>query len=424
MIKNIKSVRGMKDYLIIETYIFQKIEKILKKVLKSYGYNEIRLPIIENTLLFKNAIGEITDVVEKEMFTFESKKGISLTLRPEGTAGCVRACIENGIIYNQEQKLWYIGPMFRYERPQKGRYRQFCQLGVEVFGLFGPNIDVELILMTSRFWKKLGVDKYVKLHINSIGSVQSRLQYQKNLIVFLEENKGFLDQECQHRLYSNTLRILDSKNPVIKNLLKKAPKLNDYIDKKSYDHFVELCYILDKIGIKYIINHNLIRGLDYYNNTVFEWITDKIGSQNTICAGGRYDSLVEKLGGVSTPGIGFAVGIDRLSILFYKTLDINKLTKKIDLYVILCNKKIEILSIKLIEYLRNKWSTFKIVLHHKHIKNKKFLSFHNKKSRFLLVIDENSFIKEQFLLKNLDNGFKQFLSKNQLTKDLPTFLNK
>lgn len=428
MRNNIQSVRGMKDYLINETYTLQKIEKILKKILNNYGYSEIRLPIIENTVLFKNAIGNITDIVEKEMFNFKSKKNHYLTLRPEGTAGCIRSGIEHGTIYNQEKRIWYIGPMFRYERPQKGRYRQFYQLGVEVFGLSGPNIDLELILIALRFWKMLNIEKYITLHINSIGSFQDRNLYQKELIKFLEKNKNILDQDCKRRLYTNTLRILDSKNLLIKELLKKAPKISDFINKKSRKHFLDLCFMLDNIGVKYYKNFNLVRGLDYYNNTVFEWIvTDKEGKKNTICGGGRYDCLVKKLGGFSTPGVGFAVGMDRLLILFNDIFNKNKLKKlnNTDLYVVITDKKVEMLSIKLIEELRNTFKELSIVIHHKNVKNKNFFpSAHKYSSKFLLFIEKNSFIKEKFLLINLNNNNNIILSKIELIKKLSIFITK
>ncbi len=285
MAKNIQAIRGMNDYLPEETALWQRIEGTLKQVLGGYGYSEIRLPIVEQTPLFKRAIGEVTDVVEKEMYTFEDRNGESLTLRPEGTAGCVRAGIEHGLLYNQEQRLWYIGPMFRYERPQKGRYRQFHQLGAEVFGLQGPDIDAELILLTARWWKALGIAEHVTLELNSIGSLEARANYRDALVAFLEQHVEVLDEDCKRRMYSNPLRVLDSKNPEVQALLNDAPRLSEYLDEESRAHFAGLCELLAQAGIPYTVNERLVRGLDYYNRTVFEWVTTSLGAQGTVCAG-------------------------------------------------------------------------------------------------------------------------------------------
>ncbi|MBD2809968.1 histidine--tRNA ligase [Xenorhabdus sp. Vera] len=315
MTKNIPAIRGMNDCLPVETAVWQRIESTVKRVLSGYGFSEIRTPIVEQTPLFKRAIGEVTDVVEKEMYTFDDRNGESLTLRPENTAGCVRAGIQHGLLYNQEQRLWYIGPMFRYERPQKGRYRQFHQLGAEVFGLQGPDIDAEMILMTARWWRELGIADHVTLELNSIGSLEARANYREALVAFLEQHKEKLDEDCQRRMYTNPLRVLDSKNPEIQQLLNDAPELFDYLDAESREHFDGLCQILDSAGIKYRINQRLVRGLDYYNRTVFEWVTSALGAQGTICAGGRYDGLVEQLGGKATPAVGFAMGMERMVLL-------------------------------------------------------------------------------------------------------------
>ncbi|MGL9734666.1 MAG: histidine--tRNA ligase, partial [Symbiopectobacterium sp.] len=289
MAKNIQAIRGMNDYLPAETALWQRIEDSLKKVLHSYGYSEIRLPIAEQTPLFKRAIGEVTDVVEKEMYTFNDRNGDSLSLRPEGTAGCVRAGIEHGILYNQEQRLWYMGPMFRHERPQKGRYRQFHQLGCEVFGLQGPDIDAELILLSARWWSELGISEHVALELNSIGSLKARARYRDALIAFLEQHKDQLDEDCLRRMYTNPLRVLDSKNAQVQALLNDAPVLTNYLDDESRLHFEQLCELLTQAGITSKVNPRLVRGLDYYNRTVFEWVTTSLGSQGTVCAGGRYD---------------------------------------------------------------------------------------------------------------------------------------
>ena len=318
MAKNIQAIRGMNDYLPGETAIWQRIEGTLKNVLGSYGYSEIRLPIVEQTPLFKRAIGEVTDVVEKEMYTFEDRNGDSLTLRPEGTAGCVRAGIEHGLLYNQEQRLWYIGPMFRHERPQKGRYRQFHQLGCEVFGLQGPDIDAELIMLTARWWRALGISEHVTLELNSIGSLEARANYRDALVAFLEQYKDKLDEDCKRRMYTNPLRVLDSKNPEVQALLNDAPALGDYLDEESREHFAGLCKLLESAGIAYTVNQRLVRGLDYYNRTVFEWVTNSLGSQGTVCAGGRYDGLIEELGGKHLPSLGFAMGMERLLMVMDK----------------------------------------------------------------------------------------------------------
>uniref|UniRef100_A0A182S6S3 histidine--tRNA ligase n=1 Tax=Anopheles maculatus TaxID=74869 RepID=A0A182S6S3_9DIPT len=324
----------MNDYLPEDTALWQRIEGTLKQVLGSYGYSEIRLPIVEQTPLFKRAIGEVTDVVEKEMYTFEDRNGESLTLRPEGTAGCVRAGIEHGLLYNQEQRLWYIGPMFRYERPQKGRYRQFHQLGAEVFGLQGPDVDAELILLSARWWKALGIVDHVKLELNSIGSLAARANYRDALVAFLEQHQEKLDEDCKRRMYSNPLRVLDSKNPEVQALLNDAPRLSEYLDEESRSHFNELCELLAQAGIPYTINERLVRGLDYYNRTVFEWVTTSLGAQGTVCAGGRYDGLVEQLGGRATPAVGFAMGLERLVLLVQAVNPDFKAPATIDVYVI------------------------------------------------------------------------------------------
>lgn len=313
----IRSIRGMNDLLPDVTPYWQAVEDTLKTVLSGYGYQEIRFPIVEKTELFKRSIGEVTDIVEKEMYTFEDRNGDSLTLRPEGTAGCVRAAMQNGLL-NQTQRLWYMGPMFRHERPQKGRYRQFHQVGVEAFGVDGPDIDAEMIMMTARLWKDLGLTG-ISLQLNSLGSTEARLAYRDELIKYFEAHQDQLDEDSQRRLYSNPLRILDSKNPDMQSLNEAAPKLIDHLDEASKLHFDALCQTLDKVGVAYEINPRLVRGLDYYGKTVFEWVTDQLGSQGTVCAGGRYDGLVAQLGGKGATAIGFAIGIERLIALLEAT---------------------------------------------------------------------------------------------------------
>ena len=310
----IQSIRGMNDLLPEQSPTWRYVETAVSGLLGRYGYREIRFPILEQTELFARAVGEVTDIVEKEMYSFEDRNGDHLSLRPEGTAGCVRACNQNGL-HNQTQRLWYAGPMFRHERPQKGRLRQFHQIGVEAFGLEGPDIDAELLLMTARLWQELKIDRALTLQINSLGTSESRTAYRQALVDFLTQRQDDLDEDSQRRLKSNPLRILDSKNPQTQSVLGQAPVLADFLDSESTQHFQQLCDVLDSAGISYKINPRLVRGLDYYSKTVFEWVTDNLGAQGTVCAGGRYDGLVELLGGKPCAGVGFAIGIERLIML-------------------------------------------------------------------------------------------------------------
>ncbi len=315
MSQNIQSVRGMNDILPGESEYWEAFEETVRAWLRSYGYKPIRMPIVEPTPLFKRAIGEVTDIVEKEMYTFvDSLNGESLTLRPEGTAGCVRALIQHKLAVQQAQRLYYMGPMFRHERPQKGRYRQFNQVGVEAFGFAGPDIDAELILMGARLWDDLGLDG-IKLQLNSLGQADERAQHRTALIAYFEENAELLDEEAKRRLYTNPLRILDSKNPAMQEMIGAAPRLIDYLGEESLAHFAGVQQVLRDAGLPFEVNPRLVRGLDYYNLTVFEWVTDRLGAQGTVCAGGRYDGLVEQLGGKPTPGCGFAMGVERLLTL-------------------------------------------------------------------------------------------------------------
>ena len=310
----------MNDLLPQDSAIWQYVESTVAQCLSRYHYREIRFPLLEKTELFKRSIGEVTDIVEKEMYTFNDRNDESLTLRPEGTASCVRACEQHGLLYNQTQRLWYQGPMFRYERPQKGRLRQFHQIGVETFGIATPDIDAELLLITARLWKSLGIAHEVSLEINSLGTPEARGIYRQALVDFLETIKDQLDEDSQRRLSSNPLRILDSKDPNTQALLKAAPVLTDFLDDESREHFEQLKTMLDTNGVAYRVNPKLVRGLDYYSKTVFEWVTDKLGAQGTVCAGGRYDGLVEQLGGKPTTAVGFAMGIERL-VLLLETLN-------------------------------------------------------------------------------------------------------
>lgn len=315
MAKQIQAIRGMNDCLPEQSPVWQKVEQILRQVVASYGYSEVRMPIVEQTHLFKRAIGEVTDVVEKEMYTFEDRNGDSLSLRPEGTASCVRAGIEHGLLYNQERRMWYMGPMFRHERPQKGRYRQFHQFGVELFGINGPDIDAELIMLTHRLWRLFGISEHVTLQLNTLGQSSERAAYRDALVAYLEQYKDQLDEESQRRMYSNPLRVLDSKDEKVQAILVGAPRLFDHLGEESLAHFEGLKRLLESAGIQYEVNERLVRGLDYYNLTVFEWITDRLGAQGTVCGGGRYDGLFVQLGGKPSTAAGFAMGVERLIAL-------------------------------------------------------------------------------------------------------------
>lgn len=314
MSQTLQAIRGMSDLLPDAAPLWQWVEDGVRSVVDSYGYREIRTPIVEKTELFKRSIGEVTDIVEKEMYTFDDRNGDSLTLRPEGTASCVRALLEHGLL-QQPQRLWYRGPMFRHERPQKGRYRQFHQVGVESFGLAGPDIDAELILISARIWRRLGLSDAVTLQLNSLGSSESRAAYREVLVSYLRDHAAQLDEESRQRLERNPLRVLDSKNPALADLIAAAPQLTDHLDSASAEHFAALQTQLDSVGIAYQINPRLVRGLDYYSRTVFEWVTDRLGAQGTVCAGGRFDGLVTQLGGKPVAACGFAIGLERLTLL-------------------------------------------------------------------------------------------------------------
>ena len=331
----IQSIRGMNDLLPEQSATWQYVEATLARLLASYGYREIRFPILEKTELFVRGVGEVTDIVEKEMYSFDDRNGDSLSLRPEGTAGCVRACTQNGLLHNQTQRLWYTGPMFRHERPQKGRLRQFHQVGVEAFGLTGPDIDAELLLLTARLWRQLNIENALELQINSLGTADERVAYREALVAYLTNFYDDLDEDSQRRLSSNPLRILDSKNPQTQLLLKEAPALDAFLGAESKLHFEQICNLLNSAGISYVINPRLVRGLDYYSQTVFEWVTTDLGAQGTVCAGGRYDSLVEKLGGKPCPAVGFAIGLERLIMLLDELGAVpDSVAQHVDLYLV------------------------------------------------------------------------------------------
>ena len=352
MANTIQAVRGMHDVLPEQTPLWQYAEQMIRDVLGAYGYSEIRLPIVEKTELFKRSIGEVTDIVEKEMYTFDDRNGDSLTLRPEGTAGCLRACLEHGLLHNQVHRLWYYGPMYRHERPQKGRYRQFFQLGVETYGMSGPDVDAELILIMDRLWRKLGIRDKVRLQLNSLGAIAERLVYRESLVSYFQEHLDELDEDSLRRLETNPLRILDTKNPAMQQLVANAPELMTYLGDESLEHFKTLTATLDNLGISYEINTRLVRGLDYYSKTVFEWVTDELGSQGTVCAGGRYDGLIEQLGGRANYAVGFAMGIERLLALIETSANV-PVTSTVDVYMIRVGETAEREGLRFAEVIRN-----------------------------------------------------------------------
>ncbi len=355
----IQAIRGMHDILPEQSPYWHWLESKARQVLGAYGYQEIRLPIVEKTELFKRSIGEVTDIVEKEMYTFDDRNGDSLTLRPEGTAGCLRACLEHGLLHNQSHRLWYYGPMFRHERPQKGRYRQFYQLGVETYGMPGPDVDAEMILLTDRLWKKIGIRDKVELQINSLGTSEERAAYRSTLVSYFQQHLAVLDEDSLRRLETNPLRILDSKNPAMQEMLQQAPVLLNHLGEDSLNHFNRLKAMLDDLGIEYSLNTRLVRGLDYYSKTVFEWVTDELGSQGTICAGGRYDGLIEQLGGKPNHAIGFAMGMERILALV-ELLENVDIAPTVDVYMIRVGEAAEQAGMILAERLRDQLDGLKL----------------------------------------------------------------
>ncbi|MGC1507903.1 histidine--tRNA ligase [Ketobacter nezhaii] len=421
MSKRIKAIRGMNDILPQNAVIWQYLEGTVRRVLQQYGYGEIRLPIVEYTDLFKRSIGEVTDIVEKEMYTFEDRNGERLTLRPEGTAGCVRAGEENGLLYNQIQRLWYAGPMFRYEKPQKGRYRQFHQIGVETFGMGGPDIDAELIIMTARLWRELGLADQVTLQLNSLGSNEARAEFRAALVDYLTLHFDQLDEDSQRRLESNPLRVLDSKNEGTQAVLKAAPSLQDYLDQESQQHFSQLKSLLDAAGVAYEINPNLVRGLDYYSKTVFEWVTTALGAQGTVCAGGRYDGLVEQLGGKATPAVGFAMGIERLVLLLEASDVTAHLSVAPDCYVI---SEDSLQGILLSELLRNQIPRLKVQCHCGGGKIKKQIKkADDSGARIALLIGESEARNQQVTIKFLrETREQECIPQSELQSHLAQYL--
>lgn len=356
----IQSIRGFNDVLPAESGLWQHLQDSARQIVESYGYRELRLPVLERTDLFKRAVGEATDVVEKEMYSFEDRGGEQVSLRPEFTAGCVRAGIEHGLFHNQQQRLWSTGPVFRYERPQAGRYRQFHQINVEAYGLPGPDVDIELIAMTARLWRKLGF-RGLRLEINSLGGPETRVAYRAALVEFLQARESGLDPDSQRRLSSNPLRVLDSKVPATQALVADAPRILDYLDAESRNHLDGLCQGLDELGIAYELNPRLVRGLDYYTRSVFEWITTELGAQGTVCAGGRYDRLVQQLGGQATPAVGWASGMERL-ILLLQAQQLVPQQAEADVYVCAVGASAERAARPLCETLRTALPELRIVL--------------------------------------------------------------
>ncbi|MEZ8345852.1 histidine--tRNA ligase [Vibrio splendidus] len=422
MAKNIQAIRGMNDCLPTQSPLWQKVESAVKSVVSAYGYNEVRMPIVEETNLFSRAVGEETDVVSKEMYTFDDRNGDSLTLRPEGTAGCVRSCIQNSLINRDEQRLWYMGPMFRHERPQKGRYRQFHQCGVEVFGLDGPDVDAELIMMTARLWRELGIDKHVRLELNSIGSQEDRVSYRTALVAFLEQHIDVLDEDCKRRMHTNPLRVLDTKNPDVQAILGDAPRLSEYLGEESKQHFAGLCELLDAVGIEYQVNERLVRGLDYYNRTVFEWITDSLGAQGTVCGGGRYDGLVEQLGGKATNAVGFAMGLERL-VLMMETLELTEVRRSVDVYVVAAGEGTMIAGMQLANQLRDTVEGVRVMNHFGGGNFKKQFKRADKVGAVVaLVLGENEVADNTVVLKDLVGGEQKTVSQTEVAEKVAALI--
>tara|TARA_R110002126_G_scaffold291802_1_gene459138 strand:+ start:38678 stop:39955 length:1278 start_codon:yes stop_codon:yes gene_type:complete len=401
MIEKIQAIRGMNDVLPDASYALRFLERSFADCVLTYGYREFRTPLLENTALFKRSIGEVTDIVEKEMYTFSDRNGESLTLRPEGTAGCVRACIEHGMLRNTPHKLWYTGPMFRYEKPQKGRYRQFQQLGLEAFGLAGVGIELEMIALCARFWRMIGVDDVVQLQLNTIGTVEERQSYKAILVAYFRQHMERLDEDSVRRLEQNPLRILDSKNPDMKAIISDAPKLMESLGEVSQAHFSSLCSGLDVLNISYEINPCLVRGLDYYEHTVFEWVTTALGSQGTVCAGGRYDRLVEHLGGAATPAFGFAMGAERLLLLMQQQ-NVAQLLELPPTAYILVEEEALPRAIQIAETIREAMPSWVVLLHTNggRFKNQ-FKKADKSGARLALILGEDELCEQTISMKDL-----------------------
>lgn len=417
----IQAIRGMNDILPADTPVWQYLERITERVVQSYGYREIRMPVLEQTQLFKRSIGEVTDIVEKEMYSFADRNGDELSLRPEGTAGCVRAAEQHGLLYNQQQRLWYRGPMFRHERPQKGRYRQFHQVGVESFGMTGPDIDAEIILVSVALWRALGLTQSVRLEINNIGTAEDRKAFGKALTAFLLTHEDALDEDSRRRLHSNPLRVLDSKVPETQALLAGAPRLADFVSTESQDHYLALKALLKVNNVSFVENPNLVRGLDYYNNMVFEWITGELGAQGTVCAGGRYDSLVSQLGGRGTPAVGLAFGMERLVLLMESVGSLPvELRQVLDLYLMYSDDSVQGAALQMAEALRRELPTLRVLCHCGGGKfNSQLKKAYNSGARLALILDPQEGGEATLRLRTLDDeGSTEIVDFEQLVHRL------
>lgn len=423
MAKNIQSIRGMHDILPEQSFAWQHLENTVRNLLAEYGYHEIRMPILEPTELFHRGVGEVTDIVEKEMYSFADRNGESLSLRPEGTASCVRACIQHGLLHNQQQRLWYAGPMFRYERPQKGRYRQFHQFGVETFNIPGPDVDAELIALSARLWQRLGLQN-IRLELNSLGTPESRQAYRTLLVEHFSAHEDVLDEDAKRRLHTNPLRILDTKNPAMREVVAAAPNLHDHLDEESKQHFAGLCGMLDAMHIEYVVNPRLVRGLDYYTRTVFEWITDELGAQGTVCAGGRYDGLVEQLGGKPTPGCGFAMGTERLlELMQAQQADIQRTSP--DIYLVMAGDEAVQVGIALAEQLRTALPGLQLLMNTGGGSFKSQMKRADKSgAHYALILGEDELRNGQVALKPLrdKDAQQRTIGMDELTEQLTTIL--
>lgn len=420
----IQAIRGMRDILPEYSGLWRYIENQIIEIISQYGYQEIRLPVLEKTELFTRTIGEDTDIVTKEMYTFQDRNGEQITLRPEGTAGCVRACLEHGLLHNQIQKLWYRGPMFRHERPQMGRQRQFYQIGVEAYGIPGPDIDAEMIILCTRIWQSLGL-KNIQLEINTLGTEDERQSFLDELTGYFSDYKDQLDEDSLRRLEKNPLRILDSKNPEMQQLINKAPSIQDHLGKNSLQHFKTLCQLLDHAGINYTINPHLVRGLDYYGLTVFEWITDELGAQGSVCAGGRYDKLVSYFANKSVPAVGFALGMERLITLLVEKADqLMKDTPHV--YLILADEKTVATGLAIAETLRNHIKQIRVQTHcgGGSIKSQ-FKKADKSGAEFALILGQEEYDNNAITIKPLRSDDPQFsIPQDKLCDKLVTLLSR
>ncbi len=417
MIERIQAIRGMNDVLPSDTVKWQKIEKIFAKCMQNYGYQEIRFPILENTALFKRTIGAVTDIVEKEMYTFSDLNQESLSMRPEGTAGCIRACLEHGLLHNQQQKLWYAGPMFRHEKPQKGRYRQFHQFGVEALGFSGVGIELELILVCQRLWSLLGIADALQLQINTLGTLEERQTYRQKLIDYFSKHESILDEDCLRRLHRSPIRILDSKNPVLREVIGDAPKLIDSLSEESHQHFNDLQAGLRRLKIPFQINPTLVRGLDYYGHTVFEWVSDRLGAQATVSAGGRYDLLVEQLGGQATPAIGFALGVERL-LLLIETIKPSVDDQSVDIFMIVDGEAFQPQALAIAEQLRESGTWHVVVYLGQSRMKAQFKQADKSGARFAIILGEQEVKDGVVSIKDLRQGIQKTVPQTDLLEAL------